>query len=267
MAAWATASASHLHAVAAARLEIPARPSRGGVGVDAARALPAVGPPLARRQVRERAVELPRRALALETLAALAPKPSRQRTSQRPRSSCTLTARSSRRGCAQKCALFSRENSVHTDITPPNSRPGIRKPRTCRAFSMRATQVSSNQSCASDNLVAEVTKILASADSPRLGYLAKRLRQLRASDAQPRAIKSQRQRDRRPGWVMDAVVRVLADDGGTMRSMHVHAAVEQLLGVAVSQHSVSWCLASGVRRKEPRFERVSLGCYRLIRSS
>jgi len=100
-----------------------------------------------------------------------------------------------------------------------------------------------------------------------LSYVVKRLKRLRASDAQPRAIKSQRKRDRRPGWVMDAVVRVLADEGGPMRSTHVHAAVERLLGLTVSRDSVSWCLSSGVRGKEPRFERVSLGCYRLIRST
>jgi hypothetical protein len=133
---------------------------------------------------------------------------------------------------------------------------------------MQGTQVPSNQeSSASGNLVAEVTKVLASVDRSQLSYVAKQLRRLRASDAQPRAIKSQRKRDRRPGWVMDAVVRVLADEGGPMRLTHVHAAVERSLGLAVSKYSVSWCLSSGVRGKEPRFERVSYGRYRLIRST
>ncbi len=133
---------------------------------------------------------------------------------------------------------------------------------------MQATQVPSNQdSGAPGNIVTEVTKVLASADRPRLSYVAKRLKRLRASDAQPRAITSRRKRDRRPGWVMDAVVRVLADEGGPMRSTHVHAAVERLVGLTVSKDSVSWCLSSGVRGKEPRFERVSYGCYRLIRST
>jgi hypothetical protein len=67
-----------------------------------------------------------------------------------------------------------------------------------------------------------------------LSYVAKRLKRLRASDAPPREIKRQRQRDRRPGWVMDAVVRVLADEGGPMRLTHVHAAVERLLSQSVS---------------------------------
>ena len=125
---------------------------------------------------------------------------------------------------------------------------------------MQATQVLSNQdSGASGNLVAEVTKVLASAYRSRLTYLVKRLRKLRASDVEPRAIKRQRQRDRRPGWVTDAVVRVLTDEGRPMRLTHVHAAVERLLSLAVSKDSVSWCLSSGVRGKEPRFERVSYG--------
>jgi hypothetical protein len=132
---------------------------------------------------------------------------------------------------------------------------------------MRATQVPSNQSCAPGNLVAEVTKVLAAADRARLSYVAKQLNRLRASDAQPRAIKSQRQRDRRPGWVIDAVVRVLADEDRPMRSMHVRAAVESLLGRSVSKDSVDSCLSTGARGKEPRFERVSYGCYRLIRST
>jgi len=39
-----------------------------------------------------------------------------------------------------------------------------------------------------------------------------------------------------------------------------------LLSHSVSKDSVGWCLSSGVRGKEPRLERVSYGCYRLIRS-
>lgn len=95
---------------------------------------------------------------------------------------------------------------------------------------MQATQVPSNQTCAPGDLVAELTKVLASADSPRLSYVAKRLRKLRASDAPPRTIKSQRKRDRRPGWVTDIVIRVLVEGGKPMRATHVHAAVEKLLG-------------------------------------
>jgi hypothetical protein len=133
---------------------------------------------------------------------------------------------------------------------------------------MQAKGSKSNQDhCASGNLVAEVTKVLAASDRFRLSYLAKRLKRLRASDARPRAIKSQRQRDRRPGWVSDVVVRVLIEAGKPMRATRVHAAVEKLLGHSVSKDSVDSCLSKGVRGKKARFERVSYGCYRLIRST
>jgi hypothetical protein len=132
---------------------------------------------------------------------------------------------------------------------------------------MQATQVLSNQdSGASSNLVAEVTKILASVDCSRLSYVAKRLKRLRASDAQPRAVQSQRQRDRRPGWITDVVVRVLIQEGKPMRATHVHAAAEKLLGHGVSKDSVDSCLSKGVRGSESRFVRVSSGCYRLAQT-
>lgn len=131
---------------------------------------------------------------------------------------------------------------------------------------MQATQVLSNQdSGASGNLVSEVTKVLASVDRARLSYLAKGLKRLRASNAQPREIKSQRQRDRRPGWVTDVVVRVLIEEGEPMRATHVHAAVEKLLGHSVSKDSVGSCLSKGAQGKKRRFERVSYGRYRPIR--
>lgn len=50
-----------------------------------------------------------------------------------------------------------------------------------------------------------------------------------------------------------------------MRVAHVHATIEKLLGQTVSKDSVSWCLSTGVRGKEPQFERVAYGCYRLLR--
>jgi transcriptional/translational regulatory protein YebC/TACO1 len=114
--------------------------------------------------------------------------------------------------------------------------------------------------------VAEVTKVLASVERSRLSYVAKQLKRLRASDIEPRAITSQRQRDRRPGWVTEVVVRVLTEGGKPMRATYVHAAVEKLLGHSVSKDSVDSCLSKGVGGDEPRFERVSYGCYRLIRS-
>lgn len=97
-----------------------------------------------------------------------------------------------------------------------------------------------------------------------LAHLAKTLAGLRASGAEPRAVTSRRLRPRRPGWVLDAVVQVLADRPESMRLTHVHAAVETLLDQTVSKDSVGWCLSTGARGKEPRFERVAYGCYRLL---
>lgn len=109
---------------------------------------------------------------------------------------------------------------------------------------MRATQVLSNQDLRSS-----------------LGYLAKTLARLRASDAPPRVVASRRRRARRPGWVHDVVLRVLADHEGPMRVTHVHAAVEALLGEPVSVDSVSWALAADVRGPAPSFVRVARGRY------
>jgi len=94
-----------------------------------------------------------------------------------------------------------------------------------------------------------------------LSHLARKLARLRASDAPPRAITSRRRRARRPGWVREAVVRVLADHDGAMRAAHVHVAVEALLGEPVSSDSVSWVLSSDVRGPAPRFVRVTRGRY------
>lgn len=66
------------------------------------------------------------------------------------------------------------------------------------------------------------------------------------------------------GVVQRAVVKVLAAAGGPMRGADIHLAVECLLGHPVSKHSVSWCLGAGARAKEPRFERVAYGSYRLV---
>jgi hypothetical protein len=125
-----------------------------------------------------------------------------------------------------------------------------------------------NQPCDDpDKHLVDLHRVLAAPESiSGLRHLVKRLAALKASGAKPRAITSQRQRPHRPGWVVNAVVRVLTDEDGPMRRQQVHAAVEQLLGQAVSKDSVDWCLSSGVRRKTPQFERISPGCYRLIRT-
>jgi hypothetical protein len=112
---------------------------------------------------------------------------------------------------------------------------------------MQATQVLSNQEARSS-----------------LGYLAKKLARLRASDAPSRAITSRRRRARRPGWVLDAIVQVLADRAGPMRLGDIYAAMERQLGQSVSMESVSWCLRMGVRGLDPRFVRVARGRYALV---
>lgn len=97
-----------------------------------------------------------------------------------------------------------------------------------------------------------------------LSRLAEKLDGLRASDAQPRTITSRRLRPRRPGWVLDAVVRVLGDRAGPMRLMEIHAAMERQIGQSVSIESVSWCLRKGARGLDPRYVRVARGRYALV---
>jgi hypothetical protein len=130
---------------------------------------------------------------------------------------------------------------------------------------MRRTGRYWNQACEdTDKRVVAVLRALATPEIiSGLSYLAKRLAALKASDAQPRAIRSQRKRARRPGWVVDAVARVMADQEEPMRVAQVHAAVEALLGETVSKDSVSWCLSAGVHRKGRLFIRVARGRYAL----
>jgi hypothetical protein len=65
------------------------------------------------------------------------------------------------------------------------------------------------------------------------------------------------------GEVRRAIVKVLAATNEPMCRADIRLAVEQLLRRPVSINSVGWCLETGVRAKQPRFERVSYGCYRL----
>jgi hypothetical protein len=94
-----------------------------------------------------------------------------------------------------------------------------------------------------------------------LGRLAEKLVAVRASGAQPRVVRSQRLRGRRPGWVIDALVRVLGGRGEPMRAREIHAAVEAMLGEAVAWSSVRGALAANVSGSSPRFVRVARGRY------
>ncbi len=67
------------------------------------------------------------------------------------------------------------------------------------------------------------------------------------------------------GVVQAAVLKVLAAADRPMRLPEVRTAVDALLGRPVSKDSISWCLSTGARGAEPRFERVARGSYRLRR--
>lgn len=133
---------------------------------------------------------------------------------------------------------------------------------------MQARASKSNQGSASvEALVPEVLAALSPPETRwRLERLAKKLAALRASDAPSRTTRSCRRRSRRPGWVLDAVCRVLADEaGGPMRPVSVHAAVEALVGEPVSKDSVCWVLSSHSAGPSPLFVRVARGRYVLTR--
>jgi hypothetical protein len=70
-----------------------------------------------------------------------------------------------------------------------------------------------------------------------------------------------RKRCRRPGWVLKAVVRVLADRREPMRAKDIHAAVEALVGEPVPRSSVKGALASDVADSPGRLVRVARGRY------
>ncbi len=96
-----------------------------------------------------------------------------------------------------------------------------------------------------------------------LGRLAKKLRAVRASGEPRRQAATCRQRPRRPGWVLKAVVRVLVDRGEPMRAKDIHAAVEASLGVPVAGSSVKAALAANVSGSSRRFVRIARGRYTL----
>ncbi len=66
---------------------------------------------------------------------------------------------------------------------------------------------------------------------------------------------------RRDDWVLEAVLRVLAERKEPMRARDVHGAVEALLGEPVRWGSVKKCLSSSVTGVSPRFARVARGRY------
>ncbi len=97
-----------------------------------------------------------------------------------------------------------------------------------------------------------------------LGRLAKKLAALRARGGPRRRPVACRQRARRPGWVLKAVVQVLADRQEPMRAKDIHAAVEALVGEPVPRSSVKGALASDVAGSSGRLVRVAHGRYVLV---
>jgi len=94
-----------------------------------------------------------------------------------------------------------------------------------------------------------------------LARLVKKLAALRASGEPRRQAVACRQRPRRPGWVLKAVVQVLADREEPMRAKDIHAAVEASLGAPVAWSSVKAALTANVSGASPRFVRVARGRY------
>lgn len=65
------------------------------------------------------------------------------------------------------------------------------------------------------------------------------------------------------GLVQRAVIKVLAATQRPLTVLEAQAAVADLLGHPVSKGSINYCLSTGTLGREPRFERVARGCYRL----
>ena len=68
------------------------------------------------------------------------------------------------------------------------------------------------------------------------------------------------------GAIQRAVVEALARADCPMDVGEAHAAVEQLLGHAVSRGSITSCLSTGAGPSRLRFERIARGRYQLARS-
>jgi hypothetical protein len=65
------------------------------------------------------------------------------------------------------------------------------------------------------------------------------------------------------GVVQRAVVQVLTEANGPLRTGEVQAGVERLLRRPVAKESVSWSLRTGSCGEDSRFERVGYATYRL----
>ena len=98
-----------------------------------------------------------------------------------------------------------------------------------------------------------------------LSHLAKKLAAVRANGGPRRRPVSCRQRSRRPGWVLEAIIQVLADRGEPMHVNDIHAAVEALVGEPVPSPSLKGALAKNAASSSVRFVRVARGRHTLAR--
>jgi hypothetical protein len=92
-----------------------------------------------------------------------------------------------------------------------------------------------------------------------LARLARKLAAVQANGEPQRQLATCRQRPRRPGWVLKAIVRVLADRGEPMRAKDIHAAVEAALGEPVAASSVKTALIANASGSSRRLVRVAPG--------
>lgn len=127
---------------------------------------------------------------------------------------------------------------------------------------MGASGALSNQhSCDKHKIVSELIPVLSDQDLLKsLRRAVRKLDDLRAN-GRVRERRSCRQRPRRPGWILKAIVQVLTDRDGPMRAKDIHRAVEQLIGEPVAWSSVKDALASNVSGTSPRFVRIARGRY------
>jgi hypothetical protein len=128
---------------------------------------------------------------------------------------------------------------------------------------MDGTGQQSNQRCGSTLVqMMDLIGVLSNHDlQGSLGRVAEKLAAVRASGEPRRQALACRQRPRRPGWVLKAVVQVLAERGEPMRAKDIHAAVEASLGAPVAWSSVKASLAANVSGTPPRFMRIARGRY------
>lgn len=113
------------------------------------------------------------------------------------------------------------------------------------------------------DVMMEAAGVLSNHDlQERLRRLIKKLAALR-SKGEVQERRSCRERPRRPGWVVKAVVNVLTNREEPMRAKDIHVAVEALVGEPVSWSSVKQALASHVSGPSPLFVRIARGRYTL----